>query len=402
MRVRPFSCGRAEERELQTTCRDTRQENDQPSLDPNTLRKKGASMKRRPTTQDISWFLDLKNNGQLELDPPYQRRSVWTRKDRQFFLDTIYRDYPSPAIFLHKTTDEKGRQIYNVVDGKQRLKTILDHVGNTLAIAKDFGDADINGKKWPQVSKSVEWRNKFWNYVLTVEILDVVEGVIVNEVFDRLNRNARKLDRQELRHAKFDGWLIKFAEAESERNEWRDLKVVTLARARRMHDVQFLSELILVVLEQKIAGFDQDNLDDKYATYEDPAETVEDFVGEDVANAFEQCKRFIRRIERTNKCVTNHARGLGNFYSLWSVVAIDKPAIAKAGTFARRYARFMTLVEECAAEENPDSLLEKKSKSRRPAYTQALKYFLATQGASTDLAQRETRHNVLAKVLARA
>jgi hypothetical protein len=56
-------------------------------------------MKRRPTTQDITWFLDLDRNKQLDLDPPHQRRSVWTRKDKQFFLDTIFRDFPSPAIF---------------------------------------------------------------------------------------------------------------------------------------------------------------------------------------------------------------------------------------------------------------------------------------------------------------
>ena len=41
---------------------------------------------RRVTTQDISWFLDLSRNGQLNLDPPYQRRSVWSPKDRRFFL----------------------------------------------------------------------------------------------------------------------------------------------------------------------------------------------------------------------------------------------------------------------------------------------------------------------------
>jgi hypothetical protein len=40
-----------------------------------------STMKRRPTTQDISWLLDLARNKQLDLDPPYQRRSVWTNKD---------------------------------------------------------------------------------------------------------------------------------------------------------------------------------------------------------------------------------------------------------------------------------------------------------------------------------
>jgi hypothetical protein len=359
-------------------------------------------MKRRPTTQDISWFLDLKSNNQLNLDPPYQRRSVWTKKDRQFFLDTIYRDYPCPAVFLHKTTDDKGRQIYSVVDGKQRLKTILDHVGNDLAISKDFGDADLNGKKWKQVYKSTDLRAKFWNYVLTVEILDIVEGTVVNEVFDRLNRNARKLDRQELRHAKFDGWLIQFSEAESQRKEWRDLRIVTLARARRMHDVQFMSELLLVILDKKVSGFDQDNLDDKYALYEDPSETVENFSEEDATNAFEGAKRFIRRMETTNGCVSDYARGLGNFYSLWSIVTLHSPAIAKAATYARRYKKFMRQVEECAQAEQPEQVPQTKGKAFRAAYTRALKYFLATQGANTDLLQREARHEILSKVLVRS
>jgi hypothetical protein len=42
-------------------------------------------MQRRPTTQDVTWFLDQNRNGQLQLTPPYQRRSVWTTKDRRFF-----------------------------------------------------------------------------------------------------------------------------------------------------------------------------------------------------------------------------------------------------------------------------------------------------------------------------
>ena len=71
-------------------------------------------MHRRLTTQDLTWLLDLNQNNQLDLDPPYQRRSVWTRNDKQFFLDTIFRNYPSPAIFLHTTIDETGKSTYHV------------------------------------------------------------------------------------------------------------------------------------------------------------------------------------------------------------------------------------------------------------------------------------------------
>jgi hypothetical protein len=66
-------------------------------------------LKRRVTTQDVSWFLDLYRNNQLILDPPYQRRSVWSPKDRRFFLDTILRGYPSPQIFLYKKSVKMDR-----------------------------------------------------------------------------------------------------------------------------------------------------------------------------------------------------------------------------------------------------------------------------------------------------
>lgn len=33
-------------------------------------------MQRRPTTQDISWFLDLHKSGQLDLEPPYQPKGM--------------------------------------------------------------------------------------------------------------------------------------------------------------------------------------------------------------------------------------------------------------------------------------------------------------------------------------
>ena len=215
-------------------------------------------LNRRPTTQDISWLLDLHRTNQLDLDPPYQRRSVWTRKDRQFFLDTIFRGFPSPAIFLHKTMTDSGEAHYHVVDGKQRLETILLFVSNKLRIAKDYGDSRLDGKSWAQLENEPSLRREFWNYQIPVEMVDLVENDLVNEVFDRLNRNARKLKRQELRHARFDGWLINLAEAESQEEAWKTLGVVTTARARRMDDCQAISELVLVILEGKMMGFDQD------------------------------------------------------------------------------------------------------------------------------------------------
>src|SRR5208282_5372864 len=110
-------------------------------------------MQRRPSIYDISYLLDLHQNKQLDLSPPYQRRSVWTLKDRQFFLDTIFRNYPSPSIFLHKTIDDAGKSTYHVVDGKQRLETILNFVADKIRFSPNYGDVQLDGKKWSDLTE---------------------------------------------------------------------------------------------------------------------------------------------------------------------------------------------------------------------------------------------------------
>jgi hypothetical protein len=100
-------------------------------------------MARSPTTQDISWFLDLNEKGQLDLDPSYQRRSVWSPRDKRFFIDTVLNNYPAPPVFLHKTLDDRGRSTYHVVDGKQRIQTIIEFTQGKVRIPDDFADVTL-------------------------------------------------------------------------------------------------------------------------------------------------------------------------------------------------------------------------------------------------------------------
>ena len=93
-------------------------------------------MARRQNFQTISWFNDLFERQRLELDPPYQRRSVWSQAFKDYFVETILLSYPAPAIFLHEEITAEGRSIYNVVDGKQRFPrsiSLLQFVFGVLA-----------------------------------------------------------------------------------------------------------------------------------------------------------------------------------------------------------------------------------------------------------------------------
>lgn len=349
-------------------------------------------MQRRPSTQDITWLLDLNQNNQLDLNPSYQRRSVWTPKDKRYFLDTVFRNYPSPAIFLHKTVSELGKATYHVVDGKQRIQTILEFANDEIRISKEFGDLRLDGKKWSELSGEAKLKQQFWNYQVTVEFIDLIDGTVVNEVFDRLNRNARKLTRQELRHAKYDGWLIKQSENESDEKIWQTLKIVTTARTKRMVDTQFISELLLVMLENKILGFDQDTLDELYAKYDDPVEILEEWNEDDFNQSLRRVKKYLMDMENHNSSVTKYAKGFGHFYTLWTILALSTIDQHNTNDFAEKYTAFMEKVEELNAQKDLENFLVSAPSGK---YTNALSYLTNSRGASTDLKPREERFNAL-------
>lgn len=349
-------------------------------------------MERRVTTQDISWFLDLHRNKQLDLDPSYQRKSVWSIKDRKSFLDTIFRGYPCPAIFLFKSLSKDGKQMYHVVDGKQRLETVIKFVNNEIPIDKDFGDVNINGKKWKDLDASPEYKTIFWNYVFSVEFINIIEGTVINEVFDRLNRNARKLERQEIRHARFDGWFISTIESEAAKDEWVKMGIVTKARARRMKDCQFLSELFMLTMYKSVSGFDQDVIDGIYANYDNPSD-LSDFSEDDILEEFEATKTYILKMLNESQDIGKYIKSLSHMYSLWAVVTVNLSSLPEADIMAAKYLVFMNAVNDIANIESvEDLIIDKISKD-------VYDYHTGSQGAITDNNQRVMRYKALRNAL---
>lgn len=348
-------------------------------------------MRRQPTPQHLTWFLDMRRNNQLQLNPPYQRKSVWSTKDRKFFLDTIFRNYPAPPIFVHRDIDDKGFTTFNVVDGKQRLETIMLFADNKIAISETFGDINLNGKKFNDLPP--EYKRKFWDYILIVDFIESIEGTNIDEVFDRVNRNSKNLQPQELRHARFDGWFINEAEDESEDLFWWEMKVSTKAKDRRMKNVQFISELLLIVLENEIVGFSQDYLDEMYAIYDAPEELDESPDIDSYHLKKDQIKAIIKQMNETNNCIALYCKTFTNFYSLWALIAEKYTAIQNVEQFASNYSAFMENVQRFENPEFPiSSALDYNGNNHHI-------YFLNSKGASTELPQRKNRHNSLSIIL---
>src|SRR6185436_3041920 len=113
------------------------------------------AIKRETGRQSIAWIRDQHKLGNLILDPPYQRRSVWTPSYQQFFIDSILRNYPIPSILVNEDVLENGRIKYNVIDGKQRLTAILEFLEDRFPLGKDSED-NLKKKYYSELDQTLK------------------------------------------------------------------------------------------------------------------------------------------------------------------------------------------------------------------------------------------------------
>ena len=125
-----------------------------------------------------------------------------------------------------------------------------------FALGDEFKDRRLDRRRFLELDENL--KHQFWNYQFVVEQLTSSEHNYVREIFDRVNRNTKRLTNQEVRHARFDGWFATRVDTEIEADTgvWRQFGVVTPARARRMSDAQFVAELFILIIGSQIIGFD--------------------------------------------------------------------------------------------------------------------------------------------------
>lgn len=73
-------------------------------------------------------------NGELNLNPFYQRDLVWSDKQKKSYIENLFLEKAtiSPTIILNWENTDNG--IYEVLDGKQRLSTCFDFINNKFSI----------------------------------------------------------------------------------------------------------------------------------------------------------------------------------------------------------------------------------------------------------------------------
>lgn len=341
-------------------------------------------MKVDPTTYPISWFRDRNIEKALVLRPPYQRKLVWTTKQKAFLIDTILKNYNIPEIYIHRVTDVSGKSIYNVVDGQQRIRSILDFIAGEFSLLEEFTPeyADNNFEDLPEGVQL-----SFWSYTLYVREITHASQEEVGNFFKRMNRYVVPLNPQELRHATYSGDFIKLMEDISEDEFWAENKIVRPNEIRRMNDVQFVSDLFISMMH----GIQDKTkeMDKYYASFEEngfPEKTRWHKLFQNILYAILSIFPDLRDTRWRNK---------SDFYTLFMVLnEVLKDNYIPRNNYKkinRDLIRFSKQIDEATKKESSVGRFSKD----------ILAYVNAVKKSTTDKDRRITRHKIVFSIVSK-
>lgn len=199
-------------------------------------------MKFTATNRKLRQLLSAFNSS-LMPRPEFQRRLVWTNKDKLAFIDTVLRGYPFPEIYIASgdvdTTTGEGKEL--LVDGQQRLTTLFQYfkASTEIVIPKDF-------PAYTQLSE--EMKKDFLEYIVVVRDLGPLHIHEVKDIFQRINSTSYSLNAMEMRNARYDGALKHFVQHIAGLPFFSQHKIFSPTNIRRMQDVVFTLTIVITML----------------------------------------------------------------------------------------------------------------------------------------------------------
>jgi hypothetical protein len=279
---------------------------------PVRLSEKPNKMKNFDTrVYSVSDFLEWDSNGLLNLSPDFQRRSVWKEKAKSYLIDTLLRGKPIPKILI--TQELEGRRnIRMVIDGQQRLRSILEFINGDFKISRAH-NKDFAGRTFNTLPEAV--RQEFLSYELGVDVLFGLSYEEMLDIFSRLNTYTVKLNEQEQFNAKYLGFYKQMAYALGYRyvQYFLGAGFLTKATVTRMAEAALAADLLMAL----VGGVQTNkNIEQYYINYEDeigPLERAE--------NHFDSIMTYIGSLYSAEEIAQTNWSRIHLFYTLFTSIA---------------------------------------------------------------------------------
>jgi len=343
----------------------------------------------RKTIKDITSMFE---DGNLIVDETYQRRSVWSEKDKVRLIETVLLNLIIPVLFFWKaeTDPETGMSITHIVDGQQRIKAICSFVNNEFKLKRNLLLDTSAQEKYANMyfrDLNPDDKRAFWNYQLMV--IDIDPSATRDDIitmFNRLNLTDYNLNDQEKRNST-SGEFASLAREISMIPIWDEKHLFTAPDVRRMKDVEFCASLILLYRKGIIDQTDQSALNEAYEELQSGYFDAENDKTA-ICTAIEALPDFFISDE-VNKFLKKKTQ----LYTLFSVIFyMQRENIANNKTYTDNLKRF---VELYSVFNNDLDISDSLDPNEKVLFDWLKKYKLASSEGLNKHTNRMIRYNVM-------
>ena len=191
----------------------------------------------------VQQALDMIDEGDLELQPEFQRRRVWKPEQKSLLIESLLLRIPLPTFYL--AADHDGH--LQVIDGLQRLSTIHEFVRGGSDGQRRFKlnklqylQSVVGGKTFEDLKGQV-WGRRILQASLIANIVDPqTPSPVKLNIFVRLNKQGTPLSQQELRHAMSGARSHRFLLQLASSEKFHEATGYSLLNNVRMHDVELV------------------------------------------------------------------------------------------------------------------------------------------------------------------
>lgn len=160
----------------------------------------------------VKQMYDMILEGMIDIAPEYQRHFKWDAGRQSSLIESLLLGIPIPSLFMATNPDSS----WEVIDGVQRLTTILNFIGDHQLLEKvnikhtplkltNLEKLDsMNGVEYSQLPKSMQFMLQTRPLRVTV-LNDRSDFNVRYDLFERLNTGGITLHEQEIRNCIYIG-----------------------------------------------------------------------------------------------------------------------------------------------------------------------------------------------------
>ncbi len=191
----------------------------------------------------------LFDTGKLEIQPDFQRDVVWKADEQTRFIDSLVKQLPIPSMCF--SLDYKTSK-WKVIDGLQRMSSIIAFLGNTPWKLRSLDDIhpSLRGKTNHSLRDGNEEQRHLYSTVLDVSIPITVLRCDYTQpahmqylftIFHRLNSGGVRLNNQEIRNCIYTGNFNKtLKDFDKNDQNWQKIKKRIWGSSERFRSVELL------------------------------------------------------------------------------------------------------------------------------------------------------------------